>query len=441
MTHRISKFFLLSCLLIAAWGTSGTVGWSVLAMFALSSFAFLSTLWDKSGEPLISRASWTKNPFLLPGLILVFANLVQLVNPSIRVCEYYGYQTVMFLKHIDFLPSGIVRDWGFRDTLFVLLQLTSAWYVAMSSWKLLRSGHFARFFIKFFAVNGVLVALLGVIQEITLAKGIYWIIPTNSHFYSSFYLRSNAGDFMFAAFMCCLSWGVSSYNRRSYLQVISSILCALICVYSCLLTRSSGVLGILSISLLCFSIFFIWELLTLKLSRLVSFVCISAFLIFAVLVITMQPRLMRVFDSELNSAYMSMKPRLNLMKTSCEVFESSPLLGVGAGAYGVSAEILSPTEKYFGQTKAFINSAHNDFFEYLCEYGVFGLVSIVLCLFMWFFRLNRRTWSIHNTIFLWTCLMFMLHSLVDMPLHIPSTMFVFVFMMSLAAANFRKAGT
>lgn len=440
MTHKISKFFLFLCLLLAAWGTSGTVGWSVLAMFALSSFAFLSALWDKSGEPLLSRASWTENPFLLPGLILISVNLLQLLNPAVRVYEYCGYQTVQFLEHIGFLPSGIVRDWDLKDTFFALLQLSATWYVAMSAWKLLRSGGFARTFVKFFAVNGTLVALLGIIQELTLAKGIYWLIPTNSHFYSTFYLRNAAGDFIFVAFMCCISWWLSNFNRRSCAGLVLPSLCALVCCFSCLLTRSAGACGIFFISIAAIAFFSIFKFAERRFTKYaaISIVCVLAALASSLGFVAAKSHSGDILDSKINSAYKSFKPRVGLTKLSWEIFKSSPVLGVGAGAYGVEAEIVSPQQKYFGQSKAFVNSAHNDLFEYACEYGLLGIASIALCLAFWIRNLCKRNWCAHNTVFLWTCLMLMLHSLVDMPLHIPATMFAFVFAMSLAAANFRK---
>ncbi len=411
-------------------------------MLSVASFAFIFSVCDASTLPLLSKGSLRENPFFVSGLILIAINLIQVLNPYAKVVEFYGYQTVQFLEYVKFLPSGIVRDWGLRDSFFVLLQLAATWYVAMSSWKLLREDSmFARRFIKFLAINGTLIAILGVAQEFTNAKGIYWLIPTNSHFYSTFGLKTAAGDFIFMAFMCCVSWAVSSFNRRWFFNVSLAVICAGICFYSCFLATSSGVNGILLLTALAIFIFAIFRLFC-RLKK--KYVALGLALLLAGFISAWAfafrgegSSIIARLKPNIDSAVASLAPRLAIAHTSFAIFKDSPILGAGAGAYGVKAEILSPQNKYTGYYKVFINAAHNDLFEYICEYGIFALASLILCFAIWIRSFKRIEWSVHNSIFLWACLMYILHSMFDLLLHIPSTMFAFVFMMSLASTNFR----
>lgn len=440
MLKSISRFFLFICAFVAAWGTSGTLGWSLLLMLSVASFAFIFSVCDASTLPLLSKGSLRENPFFVSGLILIAINLIQVLNPYAKVVEFYGYQTVQFLEYVKFLPSGIVRDWGLRDSFFVLLQLAATWYVAMSSWKLLREDSmFARRFIKFLAINGTLIAVLGVAQEFTNAKGIYWLIPTNSHFYSTFCLRSIAGDFIFGSFLCCVSWSISNFNRCKYFQLVFSLICALVCMVSCSLSKSNGAVGVLIITIVAMLLFALWRVArkssyrTILCVGFISLCFVSCGFLYTNFGVQMREQIIL----RIKSVNSSLSPRLDLFENSLKVFESSPILGIGSGAYGVRSEILSPQREYRGQYKIFLNSAHNDLLEYLCEYGFFALASIVLFFIIWLRGLLRATWSIHNSVFLWGCVMYILHSMFDMPLHTPSTMFAFVFFISLSTVNFR----
>ena len=440
MLAKLSKFFLLLSAFSAAWGTSGTVGASILLMLVPASFTFIFSVCDPSDGSLLSKNSLRENPFFLPGLILMAINLVQVLNPYARVVEYCGYQNVQFLEHVAFIPSGIVRDWDLRDSFFVLLQLAATWYVAVSAWKLFREdSNFARRFIKFFAINGALISILGIVQEFTNAKGIYWLIPTNSGFYSTFYFKTAAGDFMFASMMCCVSWAVSSFNRRNFIEMSFGVFCAALCFFSSCLAASSGVYAILVLSVFAFALFVLWKLVKFLKRGFVSLLLIFAlFLLFSFAVFkTFEEPVMGHLKAELDSGKSSFLPRLALAGTSLEIFKDTPVFGAGAGAYGVKAEILSPSNDYRGRYKVFINSAHNDLFEYACEYGIFAIASLLLCFVVWLKSFKRIEWSVHNSIFLWACLMFALHSMFDLLLHIPATMFAFVFMMSLSSTNFR----
>ena len=374
---------------------------------------------------------------------MLMMTAIHTLNPDLRVYEYCDSQIVFPLKHLEFLPSGIIRDLGYRDSFFALLQLVATWCAAMASWKLLKIGAFRVFFIKFFAINGLLFAILGIVQDLTNAMGLYWVIPTNSLFYSSFYLRTSAGNFIFMALLCCISWAVSEFKAGNYTASFALFAGGGISIFSCVLASSEGVDGILIISFFAVSVYLLWRFIRSKLGGAPATAIVSmAILLLGVSVyVIFERQIQSRIVYELESPNSSLCPRIKINKVSVKIFESSPIFGVGAGSYGVRVEMLLQSKKSdFGfRNNSFINAAHNDLFEYLCEYGLVGGACVLLCVLLWIGRLFPIDWSVHNTIFLWGCIMSGMHSFFDLHLHIPSTMFAFVFLMSLAAGNFRTS--
>ena len=75
---------------------------------------------------------------------------------------------------------------------------------------------------------------------------------------TSFSWSAEPGDFMFASMMCCVSWAVSSFNRRNFIEMSFGVFCAALCFFSSCLAASSGVYAILVLSVFAFALFVLW---------------------------------------------------------------------------------------------------------------------------------------------------------------------------------------
>lgn len=432
MNPKYSQFFVLLSLFLCAWGTSGTRVIPLILMFASAGFAFVFALWDNSETPLISKSSSFKNPFFISGTALIALALVQTLNPDLIVYEYCESQCVEFIKHVEWLPSGIIRDPEFKDSASVLIALLATWYFAMACWKLLKNEKFAEISLKFFAINGALMGLLAILQKYTNAQGIYWSIPTNAAFYGSFFLVNAAGNFLIMSACACFALSIDAKAKKRGFKTpalwaalgVFTIFCVLQCTSTGAKALSLLALGLYALILLWIftrSKILIWTSCGLLVLSALAFVSYKGGDSFDFL------------ESKYKNTQASFEGRLKINKISEELFKSSPVFGVGGGAYGVRAEILVPqSSKYRWQTKTFINSAHNDFFEYACEYGIVGALCVLLCILLWIVQIlkNYREITPAKIILIFAVLISILHSLWDLHLHIPATMFAFVFMMS-----------
>lgn len=407
----------------------------MILMFACAAFAFFFALLDTSEENPISCKSAAGNPFLLPGIPLIVLGLIQLINPDIRVCEYEGMQCVKDLEHIGFLPSGTIRDLYFSDTPYALITLTAAWYFATTGWMYTRGGNFATIALKFFALNGALMGALALAQKYTNAQGIYWCISTNSAFYGTFFLVNAAGNFLTMAAAACFALSFASDKKnfpRDFALWSALGLFSIFCVLQCTSIGAKVIsLALLTVHALTALWFFTRSKLLVSTISLLLVAAASLFVAYNGI------NSATFLESKYKNAEQSLNSRITINKISREIFAENPVCGSGAGSYGIRAGTIPDAPKYIKGRNIIINAAHNDLFEYACEYGVIGLFAIFSCFFIWLVNLIkiRRTLACANVILIFAIAISTIHSMVDLHLHIPATMFVFVLLMSLSTAK------
>jgi O-antigen ligase len=128
--------------------------------------------------------------------------------------------------------------------------------------------------------------------------------------------------------------------------------------------------------------------------------------------------------------------RLSIDRDSIRVFRSKPVLGWGLGTFPV----VYPQYRSF-YTNFFVNEAHNDYLQLLCEMGVLGFGTMV-----WFLIVLYRTalprirnWAsdVSSAVTLACTLGFtgiLVHSLLDFNLQIPGNAALFYVLCTIAAA-------
>lgn len=134
--------------------------------------------------------------------------------------------------------------------------------------------------------------------------------------------------------------------------------------------------------------------------------------------------------------------RVVIWYNTIEMIRNHPLLGVGTGNYTYNYTLQKPEEimkdkkliKYAG---AYTNAAHNEFLQSWAETGILGIF-ILLCIFLLFFKYSstifRETYDINEIIIIVSSIAavvgFLIQSLMDYPLQLPSSTIMFLTFLS-----------
>ena len=134
--------------------------------------------------------------------------------------------------------------------------------------------------------------------------------------------------------------------------------------------------------------------------------------------------------------------RVVIWYNTIEMIRNNPLLGVGTGNYTYNYTLQKPEEimkdkkliKYAG---AYTNAAHNEFLQSWAETGIIGIF-VLICIFLLFFKYSsvvfRETYDINETIIIVSSnavvVGFLIQSLMDYPLQLPSSIIMFLTFLS-----------
>ncbi|MBL4672457.1 MAG: O-antigen ligase family protein [Arenicella sp.] len=204
-----------------------------------------------------------------------------------------------------------------------------------------------------------------------------------------------------------------------------------ILIITILATKSIGILGALSLTLLTACI-----VISLKHSQIkaliITLFCASAILILFILSIDYS-----ILEQEIEALSHTVNRRLALSGASLSMVSEHWLLGVGGGAfYSVFSAFrdLDIGHSYY-------NYAHNDYLQFWAEYGIIGL-SLLIAFLFFTLRENllvlkksrnplKRTFAYTS---LYSSLVLAIHSLVDFPLHIPGYSVLYLSIISVNVA-------
>jgi O-antigen ligase len=134
--------------------------------------------------------------------------------------------------------------------------------------------------------------------------------------------------------------------------------------------------------------------------------------------------------------------RVVIWYNTIEMIRNSPLLGVGTGNYTYNYTLQKPEEimkdkKLINFAGAYTNAAHNEFLQSWAETGILGIF-ILICIFLLFFKYSsvvfRETYDINEIIIIVSSIAavagFLIQSLMDYPLQLPSSIIMFLTFLS-----------
>jgi len=339
----------------------------------------------------------------------------------------------------------------------------------------------------FLVVNAGILAAFGIVQQLSGTHNIFWITPLPEHFFASFGYDNHAASFfaLFFAFSSGLllqelslnltrnsrnqdeefeqksrraqrevflpaSGGTSripsrssrllfkffsspntklngsteAHDRRS-LAIITAATCAVLCLVAMVLSLSrTGILlavGLGGMALLV-AVRLFWG--RISVAHRVTFVSASL-MGAAVLFFTVSTLGGPALSREAHKVTTNLDAREFLIGSAAKIWSAEPWFGVGGWGFRHYVSVFAAEEPGRKLSLGFANT-HNDFMQFLCEFGVigFGLMLVALLAYAWpMLRQLRRPLSPGLVMAIAGLLAVLLHSQIDLPFRSPAILY------------------
>jgi O-antigen ligase len=398
-----------------------------------------------SGEPARVRPLlrlW-RFPLFWTGLLVLAYIAIQGLNPAWRYRSNPSYWWLDPVEHLSWLPSGMEVPFAIAGPWRALLIFASLWLTVCTAWIGLMRRLTFRLLFTFLVVNGVLLSLLGLAQQLTHATGVFWLVPVSSQsFVASFIYRNHAGAYLnilLAVGAGLAWWYYARANRRLDKSSPAGVFtfAAIIVGLMVLFTSSRGAILLLLTFVLLAGISFLWAQVRLA-SHERSPAVIAGLLILLVTFIGIGLFSLRVENVWKRFAGMIVDPvasahdRTEAHAAAAEMYAAEPILGWGAGCFrfGFPNYLYKHPEIYYSGTdrRKFWEHAHNDLLEFAVEFGVVGslLLAAPLCWLGWAL-VRRRFWA--NPLSLLAvlgCALTLVHSRMDFVFQTPAILLTWV---------------
>jgi O-antigen ligase len=407
----------------------------------LAATAFLlALLWrDRFDDSEASRNPWGRLrtfPIFWAGLMVFFYIIVQALNPAWRFASDETSWWLEPTEHIGWLPAGIEAPFARWNSWRALVVWGSAWLLACALWTGLGQRRSWRLLFTMLTVNAFVLAVLGLLQLMSGAKGIFWnVVTPNLSFIATFPYRNHAGAYfnLMAGLSIGLAWWM---HRRAHQTSTSSspagalAIGAMFSVLAVSFTQSRASIALLGVFIAATAV-----TAGVRMARSHSVEARRAE--FAVLIFALVGLggmagavfgLTKLAD-RLETLKQEARFRMIAREAATEMWRDRWLLGWGAGSFrhGFPLYAQHHPEIYRSGRDGrpiFWEHAHNDLLQFPLELGVIGMAPLLLALGWAAWRLVRlRFWHRAITACLVGALAFLaLHAWVDFVLQNPAVL-------------------
>lgn len=292
-------------------------------------------------------------------------------------------------------------------------------------------------FVWFLVIFGFLISLFGIIQHFTFNGKLYWSVPLLSGG-TPFGPYVNRDDFAgLVELVAPLGLTLLFFKavRRQHITLL--LLFTIVPIGAAILSASRG--GIIGVFFEFILLAFLARARTIGKKQLLG-VTALVFIAGTFIVWLGVSEAIERFE-QLASGEISQNQRVAMYRDTSHIFFDHPWVGTGLGTFPV----VYPGYASFYDSGLVVNHAHNDYLELLADTGLVGGacgLSFIVLLFWggWAglqaanVRLLRATRAGSLT----ACAGFLLHSLVDFNLHIPSNALVFLLVASIATSEIEE---
>jgi len=409
----------------AIWGMGLIFEWAQFTFLALSVLGMALTLWTQTGDPRrqdpaqTSRAAWKRLrhfPLFWLSLMPLLYIAAQGLNPAFGYEETPETWRSFPIDHLSWLPSGVDGPFYKINAWRLLLMFSGVGlFVAYLQVGLLRR----RLWLILawsIVVQGVLYAILAYVQIQTHAQLVYWMFddqtPLGANFLGSipYYNRGAAAvNLMMGVSMALYFYHLRSMRRRLQKSGPHLLLLPIVFMLYGTLWLSSSRAGIVLGSAMV-GLFGIWVCMETFVTTEARFLrwgaaVFSVAVIFgAAVVFKNLPNLegtMKDFSKlELNLQSYEQNARYKVSKVTWEMFQDRKWIGWGAGSWRFVYpyyQMKYPDQLWAGKNRVIRDNANNDWFQYLSEVGIVGMLFMMPVLlypygwFLWNIRRVRMT--------------------------------------------------
>lgn len=417
--------------------------WAQFVSLLLSLVGFSVSLLPRTrDEHFLSRAKrLAQFPLLWAGLLVVAYVAIQGVNSA---WKYESNADSWWLKPVTFinwLPSGVDAPFSRSNPWSSLLVYASLWLLLCSIWSGLSRRRSYRTLFTVLVVNAALLALLGLLQQLTHAKQIFWAYtPSNGDFTASFIYRNHAGAYfnlmvaLAASLACHHQRRARQQNARSSPAVMFAFL-AIVIATIVLFSFSRGSICVLAIFALASLVTWIWRLFTTRSKAqhrragpLLATLCAGSFLV--VCLLSFQTgRIGQRFSQIFRDASSQTSVRLQTAQAASEMLTDHMWFGFGAGCFRHGFPLYAQNHPSIYHSPngglRFWQHAHCDLLEFPIELGVAGMLPLLFSLGYLCAQLARaRFWENEATLSLvFMCALLIVHASVDFIFQNPAVLF------------------
>jgi O-antigen ligase len=413
--------------------------WSQCTSLGLALFGFIIAARSRTYEahhtsgdavtvrPL--RRLW-RFPLFWAGLLVLLYIAIQGFNPAWRYRSNAAYWWIEPVVHLGWLPSGMEVPFTTAGPWRTLIVHASLWLTACTIWIGFMRRLTFRLLFTFLVANGVLLALLGMAQQLSHATGIFWLVSTSSQsFASSFIYRNHTGAYLnlvLALGAGLAWWSFARANRRLEKSSPAGVFtfAAIIIGLMVLFTFSRGAALLLLTFVALAGLGFVWSQFRQpahERSRTVIvglLVLLGAFVSIGLFSLRVE-NVWKRFEGMIADPVASARDRTEAHAAAAEMFAADPVFGWGAGCfrYGFPFHLYRHPEIYYSGTdqRKYWEHAHNDLLEYPIEFGVVGSILLAAPLgWLGWVLVRRRFWANPLALLaLLGCLLTLVHARMD----------------------------
>lgn len=437
------------------WALGARAIWAQNVSLAFGLVALVVGLWPRRyrGELAPQGAfilhPWSrllKFPVFWLGLLLFAYVSCQGLNPAYVKATAGFYWWLASIDHISWLPSGVDAPFEEMNAWRMLIVWGGAWSLSCGLWIGITRRASAQAILTTLAINGTLLALLGILQKVTLAKGVFWVITSApSYFTATFFYKNHAGAYfnlIFAVTITLMAWhhlrALRRVERSSPAPVYAFIAVVLVSIIFLAGSRAAMIL-LIGYALAAVGILVIWRLrnrhgTTHPAATGLVFTAILSAAIISASFLNLDKgieEIRRIATEDGQKAHW--EPRVLARQATFDLVEMNPCFGWGAGSF---RHIFPATQRnyeriyrggIYQQNTYKWDHAHNDYAEALAELGVLGFLLPVLAL-LWICVKTVRIGVTSNPAYVILVLglfMPLAHAWVDFPLYNPAILVTF----------------
>ena len=397
------------------WALGARAPWAQLVSLIFGLTAFVVGLWPRryKGELAPQGAfilhPWSRLlrfPIFWLGLLLFAYVTCQGLNPAYVRAAAGPYWWLAPIKHVEWLPSGVDAPFSQMNAWRMLVIWTGAWALVCALWAGLTRRVAAHSILTVVIANGALLALIGILQKVTYAKQVLWLIkPVAPTFLATFFYENHGGAYFNLIAVMAVAVMVSHhmrslrrFERSSPALVYAFALIVVAAVVFMSGSRASAIL-LATYLLTCAVTYGAWRLRIREGTTHPAVACIiatgaAALIGAAAWFLNLDRTITQIKDlTKEQERSAAIHPRALARQATLDLFDAVPSTGWGAGSF---RHIFPLTQRKYPEIYRGINNttyswahAHNDYAQILAELGLVGTAFPALMLLWGFAKFCR----------------------------------------------------